>query len=231
MTDNLFTDDHQIDETKNYLEDLVGEGKKYKDAEALAKAVLHKDRHISTIEGENKTFRDELKVRTTLEEFLDKMKTQEPQQTNRETPPDEKRQDSANQLDIEELLEKKLTERDSRTAAQRNLQDVQKVLEQTYGSSWKTELRRKATELSVGEDFLNDLASTKPQAFLKLIEVDKTSEPELQNRTVRPSSESGKKNYAYYDKLRKEDPNRYLRPDVQNEMFSQAKLLGDAFYS
>src|SRR5262245_42375347 len=53
----LFTDqnDHQIDPNKNYYEELVGEGKKFRTQEDLAKKSLYADAHIARLEKENST--------------------------------------------------------------------------------------------------------------------------------------------------------------------------------
>src|SRR5688572_12541162 len=56
------------------LEQLVGEGKKFADAEALAKCKAESDAFIETLKREQAELRRELDTRLSLEDFLDQQK-------------------------------------------------------------------------------------------------------------------------------------------------------------
>jgi hypothetical protein len=235
MSDKLFDEDTPsetvIDENKNFLEELVGEGKKYKDPEALAKAAVFKDQHISRLEAENQAAREELKTRTTLEEFLDQMKTaREEKPITQETNPDEK--PALDETKIESLLEAKLAELERRTKSKSNLDSVMETLSQKWGSTWRTELKRRTDELGVGQDFVTGLASEKPKAFFKLLDVDALPEREktLSSRLTSMPSTSSTKNQKYYRKMMVENPKTYWKAETQQEMFDQLKAMGDDFY-
>ena len=72
MTNPLF-DPTTIDPAtiENPLETLVGEGKKFKDADALARAAIEKDRFILQLQAENAQMRTSLKGEQKIDEFLD----------------------------------------------------------------------------------------------------------------------------------------------------------------
>ena len=57
----------------NYLEQLVGEGRKYADEQALAKAVVHAQNHIQRLEQEQAGLREDLSKSLKLEEVVNKM--------------------------------------------------------------------------------------------------------------------------------------------------------------
>ena len=88
LTDNLdplnpdANDDATFDSTKDYLKELVGEGKKFKTVEDLAKGKAESDAFISSVTRENKELRDsykkaieEVNSRTRLEDLVTKLST------------------------------------------------------------------------------------------------------------------------------------------------------------
>src|SRR5689334_15076479 len=77
MTDSLFDTLNalpEIDPAKDYTLELIGEGKKYKDAQAAARALLEKDNFIQRLQAENAEARKQLQQGSKIDEFLDKMK-------------------------------------------------------------------------------------------------------------------------------------------------------------
>src|SRR4029450_8159059 len=74
MTD-LFSDesDINVDPNKNYLEELVGEGKKFKTPEDLARGKAESDSFIERLQKELHGLRNELKSRLQLEEVVDRI--------------------------------------------------------------------------------------------------------------------------------------------------------------
>ena len=60
----------QTDPSTSYLEQLVGEGKKYSNPEELAKAYFNADGFINHLKNETGSLREELEKRMTLEELL-----------------------------------------------------------------------------------------------------------------------------------------------------------------
>src|SRR5687767_13359404 len=84
-------DQGQEQEPSNYLEALVGEGKKFKDLEALARGkwesdrmITHKNREFDQLREDYLKKDEELKTRARLEELVDRLSN--PPQSNREEP-------------------------------------------------------------------------------------------------------------------------------------------------
>jgi hypothetical protein len=236
----------------DYLNALVGEDKKFKSVEDLAKGKLESDQFIQRLQQENEGIREELKTRVTLQEFMDQMNQQAkqvPQKAAEETPsafeqaPAEPQKSGISPEDLESLLEKKLSEREQISNSQRNLKQVTAKLNEVFGPSYISEVKKKAAELGVGEKFFDNLAKTQPNAFLKLMDVNEStpvhrvadgSPPASQVNTSANTSNFGsstKRNMAYYDKIRESDPNRYWSSSVQNEMHNEALKQGEEFFN
>jgi hypothetical protein len=138
-------------EDKNYLEDLVGEDKKFKSVEDLAKGKAESDAFIRKLQEENEGMRQELKTRISLQEFMDKqeqMRKNEPansvpENTTSESSAETKTTNQSNfkPEDIEKLLEKKLAEREQQSNTQRNMAAVVNRLKEVWGPNYTAELR------------------------------------------------------------------------------------------
>lgn len=248
MTDNpLFSDQGNTQTAPDQVtvESLVGEGKKYKDLPALVKAVLDKDQFIEQIKGENAELRGLVKGEAALEAFLTKIQPKAPpaDATNSGTPPS---QSEANQMQNNnnnqkslslEDVQKLLDDQRSKDRENANLAYAAEQARLAFGANAPAVLKAKAQELGMTEDELTLIAKTKPQAFLKLVEAkpQANSGPAPRSSVNTAATATGQvnvKNNAYYQKLRKEIGNdAFFKPAVQNEMFRNAKELGDAFYA
>src|SRR5687767_9591535 len=65
-----------VPDQDNPLAILVGEGRKYKTVEELAKAYIHIDGFAETLKGENTKLREDLAKSTTLDQVLERLKAQ-----------------------------------------------------------------------------------------------------------------------------------------------------------
>jgi hypothetical protein len=84
-------------------------------------------------------------------------------------------------------------------------------------------------------DKLKAMAGETPKAFLALVGSAPSVERNANvtssvNTTSGQFQNSGQKNFQYWQKLRRENPNQYYRPNVQNEMVKSRQELGDKFY-
>jgi hypothetical protein len=247
------TEPTPVSPEKNYLEDLVGEGKKYASVEDLARSRIEADQFIERLKGENQGIREELKTRATLEAFMDRMEQQKPvsqvaenqQSTTQNTPPAENAGEQISQEKLESLLEKKLSEREQQSTQTRNLQQVTEQLQKHFGADFQRHLKQKASELGLGEDFLDGLAKTQPRAFTALLGIDgepsQKPEDQMFNQTAPVTQQNttaqrlgtpvGLKNKAYFDKIKRDDPDRYWSVSVQNELHREALAQAEDFYN
>lgn len=235
----------------NAIEALVGEGKKFKTAEDLAKAKLESDRFITQLQGELSGLRTELSTRQTLEQLMDKFGSQKvPDQTNQDHNQNSSGGDGQNvktltEADIARLVEERLTQTEKARLHQANLQTVQNALIESFGQDYVTHLKAKAQELGVSEDYLSTLAKETPKAFLKLVDAGATQKAppqtsglfspptsqQLPSTTSRNFAPTGERLKSYYDDLKSRNPTEYWSPKVQNQMHQDAIRLGEKFFN
>jgi len=241
MTD-LFKplDETHVEEPASYKDALVGEGKKFKDEEALARAKWESDQFIKKVTAENEQMRKELATRMTLEEFWEKTKTT--QSKTNEDDGDTLRREPVAQTnapkpeDIVEMVRRELTEEKTKSQKAQNVEYVRQELTKTWGPDFSEKLARKAAELGSTPEFLGSMAETQPKAFLALMVGQPTGKPATndyvppRSAVTSPTQIGNQRNFAYYEKMRKENSNLYWTPRVQNEIYKAAKELGEDFY-
>lgn len=251
MTD-LFTAPTNADtntEVGNPLETLVGEGKKFKTTEDLAKAKMESDRFIQQLQGELSGLRTELSTRQTLEQLMDKFGAQRvPETTTQSHNQNSQDGDGQNAVktfsedDITRLVEDRLSKVEQARIHQANLASVQKALVESIGPDYVTHLKAKATELGVTEEYLNTMAKETPKAFLKLIDADSSQRATTPGLFTPPASHgapspnkqhftpTGQRKQSWYNDLKSKDASKYWSPEVQNQMHRDAINLGESFF-
>lgn len=254
MTDNLFASNKTdaVESTEDqpqdsYLERLVGEGKKFKDPESLARGKAESDAHIARLEKELADQRAELRSRIALEEALEKLTKQSSNATSTTSnaTPQEIVNASTNESAsltedrVKNLVSELIAVETTKATRQQNLAETQRQLEEVWGKGYVSHLKAKAQELGVGEEFLNDLAAQKPKAFLTLVGADKKSQgnsnaglpPQGSTRfNSSDSSVAGIRTQSYWSQLRKTNPKEYFSDKATIQRHRDAQKLGDAFF-
>lgn len=198
------------------LEALVGEGKKYSDASALAKAKFHSDRHISILEKELEELRQANQKALTLEEvkttILSQIKPPRAVEEPHKEPEDIQKpadQDSDLEAKVAALLERKEAEARAKT----NREKVQDTLRERLGADAQIVLNEKAKELGVTLDYLAGVANNSPSAFFRLIGVD-SSQPVSPTPVAPRSTEAippkSNSRTAYWENIKKTNPLEYF---------------------
>jgi len=141
-------------------QEFVGEGKKYKSAEDALKSVPHAQEHIQTLEAEMAQLKEELSKRKTAEELLDEMKSGIQQET---TP-----QEGISQDKLMEIVNNTLSQREMQSRAKQNADSVAQKFTEQFGTEAETVYNSLAKEAGLTVKQLNNLASTSPNAVLKL---------------------------------------------------------------
>lgn len=257
MTDVFNNDDSDTtrqEQIEKYFDHLVGEGKKFKDPEELAKGKWESDNYITTLEKQLDTLRVELDKRETADEIADRIRSQladrtpsnsQANQRGGENGDDDddlnktnKGFDGLSKEDLIKLLDERLEQKDKLTKAQRNRQEVTKVLEERVGATAKKFLQDKAVELGVSLEYLQQQAEVSPKAFYNLVGLNQQS---TQQRGFSPPSSSVNtatldtgtqvRNNAYYEKMFKENPKLRFDPKITVQMHKDAQRMGlDKFY-
>jgi hypothetical protein len=231
----------QIDENQvsPLLATLVGEDKKYKSVDDLAKAYAHADVFIEQLKSEKATTETEkreaeeraAKLEAQLE-ILNKLATnpKADEANGTKTPAVEEPKSDDIDTKIRATVELLSEEQKQKT----NSAQVDQVLIEKFGEPEKaTEyLKAKAAELGVGIKFLTDLAKTSPTAFYATVGLNTSqakSDPAPRstvNTTILQGSAVKPNTYAWYQQLRKENKALYNTARIQTQMHADASKPG-----
>lgn len=221
-----------------FLTELVGEGKKFSDPEALAKGKWEADRAIEARNQELAELRAELDARTRIEDLL---KNVQPKTEPVVVPPvveaNQPAKPAATQEDLAELVKKAMDDERVNTRAAENVNAVSAKLIEVYGDETKANavVKQRAAELGVSVEFLQSTAVQSPKAFFDLLGVDQkiTSHRPTQgdvnpqafgqnNGAVKPGT------YKFYEQMRKENPVQWQK--LQPQIHKEALEKGDSFF-
>lgn len=243
-TEGTTTDTQQTQTKESFVDHLVGDGKKFRDIEALAKGKLEADRHIGEITKTLDELRAELAKQDYAKNLLEQMS--KGSETGAEQPPPVTTSSSNTEnttqsaSDFEALVEKVITAKEKSKTASQNISVVGEEMQKQYGDKTADVLKAKSLELNMSLDRLKEIAAESPTAFFQLIGVKKmgektsTSTGVTTQSTIRSenfNSYSQDRTFEYYQKMRKENRSLYYSPKIQNTMIQDRERLGDRFYN
>lgn len=222
---DIFDEDHVVDVK---FDDLVGEGKKFSDADALAKGKAEADSFIQRLVQEKEEMRKELDQRLTAEDLLKKI-------TEKSTPaPSPDNQPKKEDIDVNKIVDEKLSAFEAKRRAEANQRAFEDTLRDRLGDDFKTIVNKRAQELDLGPEFVRGLIAQNPTAAIALFDAkpvkDVFDAPPANRLNLRGDAPKQKRNFSHYEAIRKNDPKEYWSPRVQNEMFKQLQSQGDDFY-
>lgn len=235
-------DQIEIDENKDYLAELVGDDKKFKTPQELAKGKWHSDRMI---ELQNKRLddmredylriRDENQAKAKLEEYIDRITKQ---QTISNTPP-QVNMDEPKQIDMDQiksLVSSQIQEETTKRQQDSNFSKVQNKLVERYGKNYSNSLSEQIQNLGMTDRQITDLAKSAPDAAMRLLGLDSQpqrdgfqSPPRNQQRSDTFAPKTQKRTWQYYQEMRKANPDLYNDRKIANQMIQDAVELGDEF--
>ena len=227
-------DNEDVENLEVTLEDLVGEGKKYRDPNALAKGAYEKDRFIEKLKQENQAMREDLTSRQALAALVDEIKQSKKVEQPSNPAPQVGDERSKQPEDVEELVKKLLAQKETETTLSRNQELVKQKLTEQFGSNFNSVVQQRANELGVNIQYMNRLAAEAPQALLALF--SKTAggndvysggnQLRTEGLTQRSTSV---RDWNYYQKIKAADSAKYWDKSTQRQMFEDMKQLGDKF--
>ncbi len=131
---------------------------KYGSVPEAIKGLAHSQAHISNLEQELATAREELTKRTSVDEAIQKL-------TQEQAPVDTPSQ-AFSQEDIAGLVEQQLRQREQATQVKTNTQTVVNTIQQKFGDKAEEAFYGKAKELGMTNEQFNNLAAQSPNAVL-----------------------------------------------------------------
>lgn len=242
--DNIFdtldpTITHQIDDTRDYLEELVGDDKKFKTTSALAKGKAHADAAIEVLKRKVDELQSELNGKMNMDTFITEMKKARQIDPNTQPVILPDTSDPFNALDLDAKFEEYIQKREAKVKTESNLDKVQRVLSQNFGPEAQLVINKKAQELGMSLADLQSLAARAPTAFFNLVGASETSirsAPSIPGSGLNTSTQPQNgvnRGKRFYDNLRKNDPKTYKRPETTVQMMKDAAAWGsiEAFNS
>jgi hypothetical protein len=224
---------------ENYMDALVGEGKKYKSAEELARAYLNADMHI-------KELRDKLDERTkndnSLEEVIKILRSQNGAETPAPQAPVNPAQAVTSPEDVTKAVERVLTDRERKLQIAENQKKSLQLLTEHYGSD-KTALmviKKVINGDAKLREFIDNLGNSNPEALKKFI-VSQMPEvvegPQTPAIADKPSAAvilpSKGLTWSQAKQIKKENPKLYNSPAFRSQLekaAAAAMAKGEDFY-
>lgn len=148
---------------------LVGEGAKYSTVEEMAKAMVHSQNHITTLETEATTFKDTQAKQTSIDDILAAIKAGN---DNQQQAPDDnqnaadQQNSGSEQVDIVQTVKDALAAQNAETSANTNTSLVRDTLAKALGDNAGAMYSKVGNDLGVD---LDKLSETSPQAVIKLV--------------------------------------------------------------
>jgi hypothetical protein len=233
------------EQQESYLAKLVAtKGDNWKDPEVLAKGKLEADGYIKNLEDQLSQMREDMQKQDYAKTLLEELQNKAASPTNAKsvvannnnnggTETEGNTQPQVSEDILKSLVEKTLSAREREAVVKNNLTLVDQELEKTHGTEAAAYVQKKAQELGLSLQRMQELAAESPSAFFNLIgEPKKTFQPLVQG-TVRTegvnTQASTDRNWNYYQKLRRENKNLYYTPKVQQQLMEDKVRLGDKF--
>ena len=233
--------------TAGVFEQLVGPGKKFDSAEALAKGKAESDQFIQKLLDEKKEAMDlaqrlaqevdSLKVKASI---LDRINPQNPNASNQSSSqgnPPAPAQTPAAGISAEDVV-KLIESSKQHDAAQANIRQADAALIKALGSDAPAYVKQKAQELGMDVPDLYKIATKSPSAFLNMLGIspNNASAGGMYNPSNRPGPNGGNteiRNEAYYNKLKKEMGVLKFVQDsrIQVQMHKDMQALGDSYFT
>lgn len=234
----------QIDPNVDYFQELVGEGKKFKTPQDLAKGKWEADNYVKMLERklddmrtDNLSLRNDNTTRAKLEELVDRLQDRQ-QVTHQNTQtgePQNQPQYDPNQLN--EILNSKLQEYENTKRQQENSNTVVAKLKERFGNNYQNAVKDQISQLGMTDALFNDLARNSPQVLFKTLGLDQPqhqesfqSPPRTTQRNDSFAPRGGeKRTWQFYQNMKKNDYAKWSDPKTSVQMYKDAAELGSAF--
>lgn len=245
QTNQSLQDQQNLEPTRSYLNELVGEGKRYSSPEEVARAKIFQDAHIKQVEAENKQLREDYSrareeniAKAKLEDLLDQIQGR--REPNPQEPPTPRREETAiNAEQIKSLIQNEIRQTRLTDTYNQNLQTVKNKLIERFGDNYTDVYKQQIERLDLTQQEADDLARRKPTTFMHLLGLDQpksaqqqyTTPPRQQTSTPQTPMQAPpeKRTWAWYENLRKTDRNKYLDSKTQVQMLQDRMELGESF--
>jgi hypothetical protein len=229
MSDDILG--NPITDPTNYLNDLVGEGKKFRDLESLARGKHESDVYIKTLErqldqirSDYSEARSELTARAKFEELADRF-------NNRRDPPVQVESKPAfDENQLKTIVARQIEETETQRKQEENFKMVQSKLSETFGLE---NVESKLKEVGLDGRTAASIAKTAPELVLKALGIN---QPPQQPQFQPPPRNAGfnqpiekERTWSYYQEMFQKDPKLKFDPKTNVQMQKDYIRLGTKF--
>ena len=244
---NLFdqnNDEPSIDQSKNYLEELVGDGKKFKSPEELARGKAEADltievmkRRMDELRADYTKVSEEARAQAKLQDLIDRLEKSPLKNENLDTDENDTVKQPVFDPDKFKLLAADtFKELEAQKKAETNYNTVQAKLKERFGSNYAQVLKERTEELGLSPEDVNALATKSPTAFFNTLglnetrQIDNFSPPANSRRSDNfGPARTQKRTWSYYQDLKKTNPKLYFDSKIANQMIADMAALGEEF--
>lgn len=151
------------------------------------------------------------------------------------TPSEDQVQPGMKPEDIERLVDQRYSAHQLRLRQQENLSAMQAKLRETLGDNYQESYKQRLDTLGLTPEFADDLAKNHPTVFIKTFGLEQQAPQtshQLPRNTQRPTSfapSAQKRDWNYYQEMKKNNPRMYLDPKIAVQMHDDAVALGRDF--
>lgn len=241
MADSLLEGDQPSAEDRNAI---IAKWKD-KPREELEAAKAESDLYIKTLTArlddlkkDYLSLREQHQASTDLKTLLDQMKKDRVSPDTSHVTPENAIQTAIKPEDIESLVQRqvseKLTEHQTVLKQQENFRNVQAKLKEAFGEDYQSAYKSRLDNLGITKEYADDLAKNHPTVFIKTFElegkpVNIPTLPRNSQRTTQFAPQTPKRDWSYYQEMKKSNPKMYLDPKIAIQMHDDAIALGAAF--
>jgi hypothetical protein len=218
----------QSEEDKTYLNNLVGEGKKFAKDEALAKAYHHANLHIEELKSDLDVYKDGKEL---LNEVLDEIRNTSSDESTDAPAPQQAPAEAPHQKDdVAKLVSEEFSKKEREALQRANVKDSLEKLSVVYGSEAAAKV---AVTKTINGDVniqaaIDSLSLKSPDAMVKFITGVTPAETIVEGNTpgvdaATPPSISGVGlTWEQCRQIRKEDPRRYKSAEFRQSIQAAA---------
>lgn len=239
----LNPDDNQ---TSNEDREAILNKWKDKPQEELLEAKVNADLYVKTLtarlddlRNDYLSLREQHQAGTELKELIDQLKSKPQGDDNSQLTNQGNIIPAIKPEDIDTLVTQRVTEQmtqHQRNLVQReNFKSVEAKLKEHFGDQYQNAYKQRLDTLGLDREFADDLAKNHPTVFMKTFELDtpkqqsNVSLPRSNQRQTSFAPSTVKRDWAYYQEMKKTNPKLYLDPKIAIQMDADSQALGDEF--
>jgi hypothetical protein len=222
--------------TGDPLNELVGEGKKFKTVEDLARSKLESDKFIEQLKREGAEMRHALQElegkvgkQRTIDDVLSAIKEVRGTGDNQALPTTE---------DLLKLVDSRIRDVDAEKSRNLNAERAQAALLDKFqndAAKAREFVRIEASRLGMKPEELRSLAQTSPEAFSRILGLNQpksNGQASLRTEvnTEATMSNGSVRNESYYKELKAKLGQKFWDPAIQRQRFKDVSALGQKYY-